>query len=267
MEENKEKRKFYTKRWFGLILLIIVIGFISIILIGFNMINPDKNLTNLAKELQGYYEDITVYQSAEKDTIAIDCSFSSKEDVAEKPKKIGEIIGKYIDYLSVYENINMNIYTRDGTKTNFIIDIATRKIKENKEEIWILEDSIAYNEEQNKLKELQTKESELNSKISSLENEKQALNGEIEQLNGEVIKLKGKPKQYPAGHLIVGTDVLAGKYKIYEGKSNFAVYSSTGRLEVNIILGGSYGISEYIYTFKTGDKIEANSSFKLVEVE
>jgi len=246
----------------------IVMGFTIVIIVAFNTINPDKNLTKLAKELQDYYEDITVYQSAGKNIIIIDCYFDSKEDGIEKSEKIGEIVGKYVDYLSVYKNINMNMYTKDGIKTIFVIDIQKKKIEENKEEIWILQDSVAYNEEQNKLKELQTKESELNSEISSLENKKQTLNTEIEQLNGEVIKIKGKPKSYPAGHLTAGTDIPTGKYKIYGGSSNFAVYSKYGELEVNIILGGSYGgVNEYIYTFNIGDKIEARSSFKLVEVK
>lgn len=258
------------KWWLWLILLIsiVVIGVILIILIGFNMINPDKNLANLSKELQEYYEDTTVYQSAGKNTIIIECNFDNKEEATEKTEKIGEIIGKYIDYLSIYKNINMNIYTKDGTKTNFVIDIETKKMTEDKEEVWILEDSTAYNEEQNKLKDIQTKQSELNSEISLLENKKQSLNTEIQQLNGEVTKAKGKPKTYPAGQLTAGTDVPIGKYKIYGGNSNFIVYSSSGSLEVNIVLGsGTYDVNEYIYTFKTGDIIKANSSFKLVSIE
>ena len=103
--------------------------------------------------------------------------------------------------------------------------------------------------------------------LLSLEEKKQTLNSEIEQLNGEAIKIKGTPKTYPAGHLTAGTDIPVGRYKIYGGNSNFIVYSSAGKLEVNIILGESFGVNEYIYTFKSGDKIEANSSFKLVEVE
>lgn len=263
-------RNLIKKWWFWVILVVVitVIAFISIILIGFNMINPDKNLTNLAKDLQDYYEDITIYQSAGKNTIIIDAYFNTEEDAIGKSEKMGEIVAKYIDYLSVYDSINVNMYTKDGIKTNFTIDIETRQIEENKQEVWILKDSVAYSEEQNKLKDLQTKESELNSKISSLKNEKQTLNAEIEQLNREVIKLKGNPKTYPAGQLTAGTDLPIGKYKIYGGNSNFVVYSSTGALQVNIILGsGSYNVSEYIYTFKMGDKIKANSSFKLVAVE
>lgn len=258
------------KWWFWIILLILIIsiGVISIILIGFNMINPDKNLSNLSKELQEYYEDITVYQSAGKNTIVIDCNFENKEESTEKTERIGEIIGKYIDYLSIYKNINMNIYTKDGTKTNFIIDVETKKMTEDKEEVWLLENSTAYTEEQNKLKDIQKKQNELNSEISSLENKKQSLNTEIQRLNSEVTKIKGEPKTYPAGQLTAGVDVPIGKYKIYGGNSNFMVYSSSGRLEVNIILGsGSYNVNEYIYTFKTGDIIKANSSFKLVSIE
>lgn len=258
------------KWWFWLILLIAIIsiGVISIILIGFNMINPDKNLLNLSKELQDYHEEITVYQSAGKNTIMIDCNFENKKEATEKTEKIGEIVGKYIDYLSVYKNVNINIYTKDGMKTNFTIDVVTRKMNEDKQEIWLLENSTAYNEEQNALKDIQTKQSELKKEVSSLENKKQSLNTEIQQLNGEVTKIKGEPKTYPAGQLTAGADVPIGRYKIYGGSSNFVVYSSSGSLEVNVILGsGAYNVNEYIYTFKTGDIIKANSSFKLVSIE
>ena len=170
--------------------------------------------------------------------------------------------------MSVYKNVNINIYTKDGMKTNFTIDVATRKMNEDKQEIWLLEDSTAYNEEQNALKDIQTKQSELKTEVSSLENKKQSLNTEIQQLNGEVTKIKGEPKTYPAGQLTAGTDVPIGRYKIYGGSSNFVVYSSSGSLEVNVILGsGAYNVNEYIYTFKTGDIIKANSSFKLVSIE
>ena len=131
-------------------------------------------------------------------------------------------------------------------------------------------------EQEAKIKELSQseKQEELNNTIKGLEGkvealttEKQTLETEIENLKGDVIKIKGEPKTYPAGHLTAGTDVPIGKYKIYGGNSNFVVYSAYGSLQVNIILGSSYGVDEYIYTFKNGDKIEASSSFKLVEVE
>lgn len=101
-----------------------------------------------------------------------------------------------------------------------------------------------------------------------LEKQKEQLELEVKTLKGDVIKLRGEPKTYPAGHLTAGTDIPTGKYKIYGGSSNFVVYSSSGSLKVNIILGSnSLSVSEYIYTFSVGDKIQANSSFKLVSVE
>lgn len=258
------------KWWFWLIALIIIIaiGTTSIILIGFNMINPDKNLTKLSRELQDYHKETTVYQSAGKNTIVIDCDFDNEEETTGKTEKIGEIIGKYINYLSIYKNINININTKDGMKMSFTIDVATKEMNKDKQEVWILENSTAYNEEQNKLKEIQNKQSELSSEVSSLENKKQTLNTEIQQLNSDVTKIKGEPKKYPAGQLTAGTDIPTGKYKIYGGNSNFIVYSSSGKLEVNIVLGsGAYEVNEYIYTFKTGDTVRAESSFKLVAVE
>ena len=124
-------------------------------------------------------------------------------------------------------------------KMSFTIDVATKEMNKDKQEVWILENSTAYNEEQNKLKEIQNKQSELSSEVSSLENKKQTLNTEIQQLNSDVTKIKGEPKKYPAGQLTAGTDIPTGKYKIYGGNSNFIVYSSSGKLEVNIVLVSS----------------------------
>lgn len=268
-KEVKKEKNFYKKWWFWVIIaiMIAIVSFTSIILIGFYMINPDKNLTEIAKELQNYDNNITIYQSADKNIILINLNANTIEEINDKSRKIGEILGKYLEYLGMYNDIKFNISTKEGEKTTFTFDIETKKVNEETNEIWILDDSVAYNKKQEELKELETKKSELSTDIASLEEKKQTLNSEIEQLNGEAIKLKGTPKTYPAGHLTAGTDIPLGRYKIYEGNSNFIVYSSTGKLEVNIILGESFGVDEYIYTFKSGDKIEANSSFKLVEVE
>lgn len=273
-DEKKEKQKkekiFYKKWWFWIILLImiLIIGFTVIILVGFNMINPDKNLIELAKKLKDYDERITVFQSANKRTIAINCNFDNEGEATEKSTEIGKIINNYMDYLGVYKNISIDVYTENGMKTSFTIDIATRKIEKDKQETWTLENSAAYNAEQNKLKEIQTKQNEIKSEISSLENKKQTLNTEIQELNSEVAKIKGQPKTYPAGQLTAGTDIPVGKYKIYDGNSNFVVYSKSGELKVNIILGAeNYGVNEYVYTFKEGDMVKANSSFKLVTIE
>ena len=178
--------------------------------------------------------------------------------------------------ISIILGIRINTITsssKDQTKKDY--DLINSKYSQSQKD---LENQKKKTEEANKKieelsqedkkKELEKSISSLESKISELTKNKEDLDTQISQLNGEVVKLKGQPKSYPAGQLTAGTDIPTGKYKIYGGSSNFVVYSSSGSLQVNIILGtGSYNVSEYIYTFKTGDKIEANSSFKLVEVE
>lgn len=145
------------------------------------------------------------------------------------------------------------------TKTK--LENANKKISQNQSEIEELKQI-------NKQKEIKDGIATLENKVTELTNQKINLENQISELNSEVIKLKGEPKTYPAGHLTAGTDVPIGKYKIYGGNSNFVVRSNSGSLQVNIVLGtNAYSVSEYIYTFKTGDKIEARSTFKLVEVE
>ena len=161
-----------------------------------------------------------------------------------------------------------------------VSDLNT-KIKEDNSKIAELQSKVTSKEEiikdkNEQIKELgkSDKQYEINQTINTLENkvkdlisQKEKLEKDIENLKSDVIKIKGEPKQYPAGQLTAGTDVPTGKYKIYGGNSNFVVYSSYGKLKVNVILGTSIGVDEYIYTFETGDKIKAESSFKLVAVE
>ena len=124
---------------------------------------------------------------------------------------------------------------------------------------------ISKEEEQTKIKE---EINNLNSTKNTLQDEVNKLNEQKNQLNSEIISIKGQPLSFPAGYFTAGTDFEAGRYKIYDGNSNFVVYDILGDLKVNIILGNDskYYVSEYIYNFNNGDKIEASSSFKLVLV-
>lgn len=155
-----------------------------------------------------------------------------------------------------YNNLNSKY-----TETEKKLEESNLDLKKVKKEVEDLKQEDKQNEISKNIKALETKETELTT-------QKQELEQQISSLQADVVKIKGEPKTYPAGQLTAGTDVPVGKYKIYGGSSNFAVYSASGSLQVNIILGsGSYSVEEYIYTFKTGDKIKANSAFKLVEVK
>lgn len=113
---------------------------------------------------------------------------------------------------------------------------------------------------ENDIKGLEKQKTDLETKVSQLEEK-------IKELKADAIKIIGQEKKYPAGYLFVGKDFAPGRYKVFGGSSNFFVYDASGRLRVNIILGTSYGVNEYIYTFADGDEVEANSSFKLVPIE
>ena len=141
------------------------------------------------------------------------------------------------------------------------LENSESELESSKKQIQELQQEEKQNEIKNNIKTLEDK-------VAELTTQKQDLENQINTLSQDVIRIKGEAKTYPAGHLTAGVDIPTGKYKIYGGSSNFVVYSASGSLQVNIILGsGRYNVSEYIYTFKSGDKIEANSSFKLVEVE
>lgn len=117
---------------------------------------------------------------------------------------------------------------------------------------------------------------DLTSEITKLQNDKSALQKDIsslqsqkKQLQSDIIQISGSPRTYPAGYLTAGADFDEGRYKIYGGSSNFIVHSSDGDLKVNIILGNGsyYSVKEYIYTFSSGDEIQAESTFKMVPVK
>ncbi len=260
--EKKKHGKLYTKWWFWVILLVIIVivSFTSIILFAFTLINPDEGLSKLAKSLQEYHKDTMVYQSYDKSIINIDVNFDTQEEALESAKTIGKILGENINGISLFKEIVVNTSTKDGMRGTYVLDIATRELKNEKTEDWVLNNSSIYNKQQEEVNKLKSTKEEL-------EKTKTSLNDEIQKLKEEVVKIKGEPKKYPAGQLTAGTDIPLGKYKIYGGNSNFTVHSSYGDLKVNIILGGSYGVEEYIYTFQQGDKIDARSSFYLVAVE
>lgn len=120
-----------------------------------------------------------------------------------------------------------------------------------------------------------SKQKEINDKITALQTQQTSLekqvsdkNAELENLKSDIIKAKQEPKTYPAGMYTVGQNMPSGRYKVYGGSSNFTVYSASGSLKVNTILGDDkYSTPEYICNFNTGDVVNARSSFKIVEVE
>ena len=157
------------------------------------------------------------------------------------------------------EERNLSTLKEDNNKIQKEVFEMNNKISELQRD----EEKKKINEEIDKLKEEQKS---LEEDIKDKKSEKTSLEKELKKLKGEILTSKGKAKTYPAGQLVAGEDFNTGRYKIYGGNSNFVVYSRYGELEVNIILG-DWGVDEYVYTFKEGDEIEAQSSFKLQPIE
>lgn len=168
-----------------------------------------------------------------------------------------------VGIISYRSGFNKNISTRIYSLSEQYREIAD-KLEETKTELKenenLLNDLKDYEKNRKELNEnLKTKTAELETKSKDLEgintqiSQKQAV---LDKLNGDIIQAKGQPITLPAGQFVVGNDIPAGRYNV-SGSSNFFVYSSSGRLKVNTILGNGYvGRGDYVCTLDTGDNIE-----------
>lgn len=196
--------------------------------------------------------------------LIVGCSSVSKDDHQQTLNQLAEVEGS----LSSLEDEHLIVLSLLAEAEDTLVSI------QNEYESYrdSTADWLEYSEAE-KLAEIEVakRESEikdLDKKKSDLEDQVEGLESQIVKLKADVITVAGSPKTYPAGYLTAGTDFEVGRYKIYGGSSNFIVYSSDGRLRVNIILGSrAHTVSEYIYTFSRGDDVQANSSFRMVPVE
>jgi hypothetical protein len=112
---------------------------------------------------------------------------------------------------------------------------------------------------------LSTLESGINSKQQQslqLSRDISSKQSELDSLNGKVTKAKSKPIIIPAGEHTVGGYIKAGRYSAAarsEYGANFIVYSSSGELKVNTILGGDNGVDSYACNLEDGDVITAHA--------
>lgn len=104
------------------------------------------------------------------------------------------------------------------------------------------------------------------SKAEQLGKDIESKNAELERLTGDVLKAKGAPKRLGAGEFVVGQDLESGRYLV-TGSSNFIVYSASGSLKVNTILGGgTIGQENYTCTLNAGDKMTLHSACQFTPV-
>lgn len=116
------------------------------------------------------------------------------------------------------------------------------------------------------LSDAQAKVDSLNAQIETLNSSIQSKQSELDTLTANVTKAVGAPKTLPAGNFTIGKHLPAGRYKV-TGKSNFFVRDTSGRTVVNTILGGSWGVAEYVTDLSDGMTIECRGSDTFTPVE
>ena len=174
----------------------------------------------------------------------------SKQQSDEEYQKIqGKIHDgqKTLDAIDEY-NSNKEKYDAELTGLQQKIDDKNKELSET--------DTTLKNEQAKIDAQISAKQDELNKKQAEVDS-KQA---ELDKLTGEVVKAAGDPITVSAGDYIVGTDFKAGRYKV-SGSSNFVVYTSSGELYINTILGSSsVGRGDYVATLS--DKMIVRCSAK-----
>lgn len=102
-----------------------------------------------------------------------------------------------------------------------------------------------------------------NNTIASLDASISAKSSELDSLKNAIQRTGEEPKTLPAGEFTVGADLPEGRYQV-SGSSNFVVYSSSGGLKVNTILGNSrVGSGDYVCTLSSGNtmRLSARTTF------
>jgi predicted RNase H-like nuclease (RuvC/YqgF family) len=181
-----------------------------------------------------------------------------------------DLEGKKVDYAQITQKIDTA--NQELKKKQEALKAEDNRLNQRKEEVdqilSLLDKQDELNKEiDTKAKELDTKKTELNKLNSDIK----AKQSELEQLTNVVKKKQEEPKTLPAGEFIVGKDIPEGRYKaVPVGRgSNFVVYSASGALKVNTILGNHSGLGspEYVFFAKSGDIIKNEAPAKLIPVE
>lgn len=184
-----------------------------------------------------------------------------------KPKKKNDVKLIIIALLVIFLVVAIFISINQSRNYISLKEKYSKAQKENKEYINTIEtQNTTISDVQNQLSSFNT--ADYDNQIASLNSEISNLTAQRDSLQSEVIQLDGQPQNYSAGYYTAGTNFPTGRYKIYDGNSNFIVYSMYDRLKVNIILGDdTYDTQEYIYEFEAGDEIQSDSSFSIVKVK
>ncbi|MCL2662243.1 MAG: hypothetical protein FWE83_02810 [Oscillospiraceae bacterium] len=102
--------------------------------------------------------------------------------------------------------------------------------------------------------------------LDDLDAEIEAKQDELDRLVTRIKETGEAPITLGAGEYRSPDDIPPGRYTV-TGRSNFVVYNSRDRLQVNTILGGRHGEDSYTFFLDSGSRIEARGRFTLTPVE
>jgi hypothetical protein len=175
------------------------------------------------------------------------------------------------DYLvkKVDEKENELAYTQRTVKKD--IAAEEKKLSDKKTEVTEALALLGKKQELNAEIEKAGKDADVKKgEITKLDTDINAKKSELEKLNEGVKAKKEEPLSLNAGEYIVGKDVPPGRYKataVGRG-TNFFVYNSSGRAQVNTILGdSSVGKGDYVFFCDSGNVIKTHGPVKLIPVE
>lgn len=177
-------------------------------------------------------------------------------------------IGYYVGHNSAFdEAVMIEVANARKASDNELLAI-NQKISDAQKEIDEKSEIIkAANDYTSNKEQLEQDYKNKSSELDSLNAQITSKQAELDTLTGNIIKAKSEPKTLSAGEFTVGSDLPAGRYNV-SGSSNFVVYSSSGSLKVNTILGSSIvGSGDYVCTLADGDmmKLSAKTTFTPIE--
>ena len=199
-------------------------------------------------------------------------------------------------YDDLLEQYNLLVIERDSAKSSNTeleaknseltsdIEVLSKQVDELSTEVITLttqldEKTLIVNEQNERLGELQPylelslEEVELRREslnrqevLDDLDSQVEAKQQELDELVIRIRETGEAPITLGAGEYRSPDDIPPGRYTV-TGSSNFFVYNSSGRLQVNTILGGRRGEDSYTFWLESGGTVEARGRFTLTPVE
>lgn len=250
MKENNGK--IYKKWWFWvcMVLIAVVVGFVCIMAMGFQVVTTGIN--EVALNVQGIDNEATVYTSAGGNAV-----------IVEIPNYTDDAKGSKVDEI---KHMIANYSRNGGILSNYSEFVLIRKINSDSNDYF-------YNLDVYNLPSMTRNDDESKVYIDFVEFTNQALgntntssNSTSETSNYDTTTKKGEDIELTAGKYVVGEDIKAGKYDVIaqSGRGNIYIKGSTSVIEMMGTTDDEFYLKQYNnVTLENGDTVEITSKLKV----